>query len=77
MEQIHQVVSDFVCTFYFQNNFLDKEYPWSIIPEATGFVVKIMNHAVLQSTSGNLFFRCDIILNTAFISGWMILVDNQ
>ena len=59
-----------VCEFYFQNNYVDKEGLWADIVAATDFTVWSTYHTTYQATSGHLVFRCEIIINTPFISDW-------
>ena len=59
-----------VRTFDLQNNYLDKEDPWSGILAATAFAVRSTYHTTLQATPGQLVFGRDMILNTPFIADW-------
>ena len=67
MHQIHQVIENLVHKLDFQNNYLDKNDPWSGILEASTFPVQGTNHKMLQDAPVNLVFRCDMILNTVFV----------
>ena len=58
-----QKILNLVCTFGIPNNCFYEERLWAGILESTDF-------AMLQSTSGQLVFRRDIILNTPFIDDW-------
>ena len=53
-----------------QNNYLDKDDPWSGILAATDFLVQITYHTTLQATPVQLLFGRDTILNTPFIAEW-------
>ena len=53
-----------------KNNYLDDDYPWSIILEATSLVVQIVYHTKLQTTPGKLVFGHEIILNIPAIFDW-------
>ena len=44
--------------------------PWSSIIEAMTFIVQSTSHTTLQSITGKLVFRRDVILNNPFISDW-------
>ena len=46
-ERIQQVITNLVCTYDLQNNYLDKDYPWSGILEATYFAVGSMCHTTM------------------------------
>ena len=59
-----------VCEFYFQNNSVDKEGLWADIVAATDFMVWSTYHTTSQATSGHMVCRCEIIINTPFISDW-------
>ena len=63
----HQVISSLVRTFDLENNYLDKDDPWSGILAATYFAVWSTYRTMLQSTPGQLVFGSDMILNTSFI----------
>ena len=55
-------------TFNLQNNYLDKDDPWSGILAATNFVVCSTYHTKLQATPVQLVSGCDMILNTPSIA---------
>ena len=68
LEFINQVKEKLVLMFDLKNNYLDKDYPWAGILEVTAFVVQSMYQTMLQSTSVQLVFWNDMILNTPSIS---------
>ena len=70
LERIHQVIANLVRTSDLQNNYLDKDDPWSGILAATDFAARSTYRTTLQATSYQLVFECDMILNTPFIADW-------
>ena len=70
LEKIHQVISNLIHIFDLQNNYLDKDEPWSDILEATDFAVQSRYHTMLQATIGQLVFRLNIIFNAPLVSYW-------
>ena len=70
LEQTHQVISYLICTFDLQNNYQDEDDPWAGILSADAFMVKNVYYVMLQATPIQRVFRCDMILNTHFISEW-------
>ena len=70
LEIFYQVIANRVCVYDLQNNYLDKDEPWSGILAAMASVVRSMCHTTLQVTPDQLVIVCDIILNTSFIADW-------
>ena len=57
-----------VWEFDLQNNYLDKDEPWSGTIAAMDFSVRITYHTTLQATPGQLVFERDMILNPPVIT---------
>ena len=70
LEIIIQFIANLVSKFDSQNNYIDKDYPWSSILSATAFALQSMYHTTLQATPGQLVFGRGVILNTPFIAVW-------
>ena len=70
MELIYQVIENLVRMFDFKNNFLDEEYPWLGILEATNFALHIAYQDMVQAMSVHMFFGKYMILNTPSVSDW-------
>ena len=63
-----QVIANLISKFDLQNTYLDKNETWSGILAATEFLVLSTYHTMLQVTSVQLVFVCDMILNNLVIS---------
>ena len=63
-KRIRQVKANPVRTLNLQNNYLDKDDPWSGFLTAAAFVVRSMYHTTLQATPVQLVFGLDMILST-------------
>ena len=68
LEIIHQITANLKWMFDLQNNYLDKDDPWSGILADTDFAVQSTYHTTLQATPGQLVFGRAMILNTPFIA---------
>ena len=57
-------------TFDLQDNYLDKNDPWSGALSATVLAVRGTYHTMLQATPCQVVFGNGMILNTPFIADW-------
>ena len=56
--------------FHLKNNYLDDEYPWEGILEATSFAVVSTYHTMFKFITSQLMSRVDMMLNKHFIYDW-------
>ena len=54
--------------FGLKNNYPDEERSWVGIIVDTDFLLQIMYHTMLQATTVQMVFGCDIILYISFVS---------
>ena len=54
----------------FQNNYLDKDEPWSGILAAISFTLRSTCHTMLQATPVQRTFGRDMALHTPFFADW-------
>ena len=65
-----QRITNLVCTYDLQNNYLDEDEPCSEILATADFAVLSTYHPTLQATPNQLVYGRDMILNTLFIADW-------
>ena len=70
IERVHQVIANMIHTFELEDNYLDKDDPWSGILSATAFAIHSTYHTTLNATLGQLVFGRDMIFNIKHIADW-------
>ena len=77
IERVHQTIGNILRTFNVNETVLDTNDPWSGILSATAFGIRNTVHTTLASTSAQIVFGRDSILNITHEANWKLIRERK
>ena len=77
LERINQVLGKIVQTFNIQQTYVDKNYPWTVILDATEFEIHSTTSRKKNYISGQLIFGRDMILPIKHRVDWELICQRK